>query len=196
MMGTPVPRIAVLLLSCLLLTMPRADAEDNAAPEDLRAAIGASLPPDWTKTFVAAVTEGLAHSSVPPRILATVWKSIPPDWIPEDPQAAAGRFLAAAGEADRALRRGIPSTQVRAEIRGIWRTLSQDAPSLISRQHRGGKSVQDLENGIKRRSDSGILSIGSGGAAGQGAGPGDEGAGSGTGGSNAGGSGGGGGDAE
>lgn len=194
-MGTPGNRFAVLLLSCLFLVSIRAGAEDRGLPENFQAEVGRSYPADWAMAFTGAVTEGLAQASVPPRVLEMIWKSIPPDWIPKDPRAAAGRFLAAAEEADRALRRGVPSARVRTEIRGIWRTMpDKSSGPLLKQENRGGKAVQDMEKGIQRRSDAGVQSIGNGGASAQdtGNGSGDGGTGAGTDGTNTDGSGGGG----
>jgi hypothetical protein len=100
-----------------------------------------------TEEWVASLSQELVrlHAAEPPSpaVYDLVVRAVPVALLPEDPRAAARMLFSASIETDRALRRGIPRSLLRAEIRVAWQSaFDSGAPFAFRLQGRANKAAE------------------------------------------------------
>lgn len=96
---------------------------------------------EWIGALAQGISRLQADALLPSSAYDTVLDAIGARSLAEDPLEAARELHAAAREADRARRRGVPSPLLRAEIRLAWQESRQSARGFILRADQRGETA-------------------------------------------------------
>ncbi len=115
------------------------------------ASLKAEMDPAYAAGLEQALADLLTARPIPRRAVDLVLSEVKRSWLPDDPAQAAAAIFMAAHDCDDAGRRGVPSPQIRSQLRQEWQVVTRDARELTLRRQEQGARALDEFMGSNRR---------------------------------------------
>jgi hypothetical protein len=149
-------RVGVMVAALLVFVQFSLPAQStrNALSEEARQALLRARSEEWVASVAQELDRFRGDASSSPVALDFVVTTLPPALLPQEPRDAARMLSEASEETDRALRRGVPRTLLRAEIRLAWQSaLDSRSRFTLGLQGRAGKAADGFGAANRRAWD-------------------------------------------